>query len=834
MATRTLPGAKVLLDGALHAHSGLGSVRPTRRAPGLPSVRRTGRTERTGRVGLVVLALLALPVAAHPAAPTPWQQPAAPEAAAPASDPSACFVPGDHVPLSEFVAARRGEVVSLSVAASILVALLPPAMPLLHTVRVVEYDPLTGSMTRYTPQSVTLGDPTGPFPALGQVLHTVVGQQVHVVVVDDALRNRFSTAPGAPGDGIVTHWDRTRHDGRGGWRLGWTDGVVGYDLVGGQLVELPAPPGLGFHGEPGDTYFWNTTRLALFADRDDSQLEARVPAHERYIAEDWSTHSVTALAAIHFSDQARRQTGIPVAHRNVTSDSVPLATQVRTGLVEQHFPLFQLVHDHVVRLDRPESEGAENSLASFLLPPGWQRHPPGPGYPVLFNSGYDTNYAVLNPDGPGGLFVGILGQLLAGDPTRRVVGIFSNGGGARACVALQASAIHNLNALFAEAVPAFSLDTRRLVCTGASRGATAGLALWSNPLLDPGLSARFILAGSPNTFPVESLGLYGNSTYARLQWGLAEATGYSTAYLPGWTNPDDPRQDAGALAAEALLGPASTADFDATLAAGAAPCAQQLAARGSTVVFKTATHDHSKSFAHMLRYVDALHAAGVPYRFEISYRLGHASTSTLPGEVELLQHLFEGSALPPEELGLFLRHPDPGEEVGHALATHAFVPARAPVFVEAPLLMAEGATSTFTVVGPPGMVYAVLADRLQPPAWFQQVAVPLDDPDPPTTLFTGVLEPLAALPGMSFRTHSVEAGYGPANVGPWEYRLLYYIVGEQLVELTSETSVPPEPGLESFEFWPSLYLGEFPPTPFDIESRVGGLSDDLLLHPPGS
>ena len=732
----------------------------------------------------------------------------------------------DHVPLSQFLRGDAGETVSFSVRGEIMDHVGAGLL-------VAERDSDTGVVTLHDPVAVISAGDLQPGASFGVVVHEVQAPQAAAVVVHRDLSNRFLRAPGAPDQGLVTHWNASLNDGRGGWALGWTEGIDTRDFVDAATVEGPTSEEQGLLEEDPSGYFWNTDRFALFTDSTNAHVDARVPGYERYVSEDWSSVAVTKLAAVRFSDYARSVTGIPIAFRNYAE---PVGLGIEGRLLDEGYPTFQLLHNFLVRHDDPAHPGSENSLASFFMPPYWERLPAGQDHPVLFNSGYDTD-AAAKPGGTGGLFVRMLGELYLEDPAQKVVGVISNGGGGRATVALQGSAIENLNALWEAAGDELSLSRTRIVSTGYSRSGTSELALWSHPDLAPGLSARFLKASSPNTYPGESLSLYGNATYSLIQKGINETTGYADAYTTGWEAPDQPGVTAAERAATVLLG-MDGATYDATLAGGSAAAVGRLEARGTTVVLQAGTHDHSRAFAHMIDMADVLADSSVPWRMLLEYRLGHKNTPQHPSEAELLRRVFADEGLAPEELGVFYRHPrTPADEAGPTLKTYPFYPPRTPVFVEAPLVADLGVSATLTVVGPPGLAYELWIYKLNEQAWFARTHLLAADPGIPFKILTGVLPELEEFGEMSYATHPAPASVAQDDVGPWAYLLAFQVPGSPVKLLTSETSVPGD--YPSFDFWPTLYIGDLldpgsttEALGLDVETRTGGVSDDLIISPP--
>ncbi len=792
-------------------------LRTLRAAP----VRRPATAPEAPRPGGVATALLVAALATPAAA----QLAPLPVAPPPKSPPAQLFVPtdasgADLVPLSEFGHGAQGEVVTLHVRASILDALGGGLL-------VAERD--GADVALHPPVAVASGASPAQAAPFALVRHVVRARTADVVVVHRDLVNRFDHAPGAPDVGMVTHF---RDGGDGAWTPGWTDGVERWTVDDTGIVLVPN--GTGFEPPPGSPYFWNSEGFPLFIDSTGSHGEALVPGWERYIGEDWSPRAVDKLYAMWWSDVFRATSGIPTAFRNVVDTTTPL--ELQTGLVDEGLPVFQLLHNHVVRYDDGINPGSENSLASFFFPPGWVADPDEP-YPVVFNSGYDTGSSVFRPSGAGGQVVNAVADAWLGDPDRKALGIWSNGGGHRATVTLQDSAIHNLNRLFDDASAAFGASRSRIVSTGFSRSATAELRLWSHPLLAPDLSAEAILAVTPVNFPGDDLANHVNGTFRLLQLGVQEATGWADAWMPGWTAPDWPHPDGMELASQVLLGTTDPTTYDQANASGAPSAVARLAERGTTVVLQTGTHDISRPFSHVLRYVAALQAHEVPYRFDVLYRLGHGSSRPYPTESDLLRLVFDGASLSGDDLGTHYHHPGVPPDELKPLVTHEFDPPRAPVFLEAPLRAAQGATTTWSVVGPPGTLFFLLVDALDPTGWQLQrpIIAPLADGLPPLSLLGGTLHalPPAPDPALEMTARTFRVPTPAAAAGPWEVLLYYSVDGLSVGVLTAETSAPASVDGSSllWDTWPVFEVVEDETLGVAVEGRTGGASEDLALHP---
>jgi hypothetical protein len=730
------------------------------------------------------------------------------------------------VPLSQFVSAGGGETAVLHVRPEILAWLV-------------------GENARV---EVSARSSTGVKDTVADSFDTVTGivtftppVDADLVVVSGELRHDLP---------VVTHWNASRNllDGflgapRGGQQVGASDGIgqLDYDpgsgaLFGKDVDILNQDPTEGHAHLVAGPYAFSTHRWALFSDgtettdaKDGEPADADVPGHERYIAENYALAAPTDLAAIWLSDRSREISGLPIAHKNhpeAFAAGGPAKRKLLPGL-----PIFQVVHCYVVPFEDPGVVGAEQSLATFIVPPGWVAAPATP-YAVLFNSFYDIHSSTFGV--MGAEFLRTLGELYALDG-RQAVGILHNGGGASACQTIHASAYANAARLFSEAQSRLGIDTSRVVVTGGSRGGTSALGLSANPFADA-YTATYILAVNPQTHPGEALHRFANPTYPLVQSGVAAGAGYKAAWKDGWTDPESGRsgaQEAGIT----YLGQHDGAAIDAELANGSPSFVAALAAKGSRVILRLGTHDHSKSFSHMTRYIEALQLAGVPTRAEIGYRFGHgAAVNTTPTERDLLNWTIDG--VDPLETGIVHLHPETAQDEVDFQGTE-FTPEHAPVFVESPLWTGLGQRHTHTFTGPPGALYELWAAPIDTLLWIHGVIV---DSGPFLLAFAGALPDAPA--GVEMTSDVVEFTpiYDLLAHGPWRTKLRYSLDGGvhwTIVE--GETSSPPisynpvVAGLAAIEHVAPVSF-QVASDPFDsqvigleIDSRTGGLSEDSDL-----
>lgn len=676
------------------------------------------------------------------------------------------FVPDDHVPLSAFVEDSSGTV-ELAVDPDILSRItainnaLNPPEQLANPVRVAIWN---GT-------SVTVGTPSVDY-ATGIVTfnHAFVGGRTFVVI-SPFFQNHFmpgSENPANDKSAIVTHWswqlDSPAPPGatgivqnRGGQDLGENDAFVIRDWAGSFIEEC-------FEGVPiqkegtspdvvrswknakswGDAtgyYYWASDESAVFSDGSGVPDSEAVPGEERFVGENYEPMGFTQLACVWLSDRTRQRTGFPVMHRNN-----PFAFDTGSPSEErimEEAPFFQVAHAWEVQYEDSNVPGHERSLATFLLPPGWVSNPGEDRYPVLFNGAYGVNAATFGTAGRRALAV--MGDLIREDSDHKAIGILWNGGGDGACQTVHQSAYGNMEQLMEDAVAELAIERTRVLATGGSRGGSTALAFAGNPYSDY-YKVRFVIANSAQTDMADTLN-HIDSTYDLVQEVSETVTGYLGSWLPGWTGPGPDNFTAKQLSMLNLFG---TTDEDAVkrespvgLGNGGPDDDKQLEKlqeRGTSVVFRLGTHDHSRPFGQAPRYVERLAEYSIPFLAEYSYRFGHGfAVGNQPDELALMRKLFG----PEQDIALdmgdvdqtrYYRR-DPNSPCKDDVKTYYQAPEEfllesanglpiaVPLVVEAPIDHYQGAEATIHVAGQAGLLYVVGVAEVLTDPWYMNVGL---------------------------------------------------------------------------------------------------------------
>lgn len=536
---------------------------------------------------------------------------------------------------------------------------------------------------------------------------------------------------------IPTHWKWEGGDAsnsHGSVKHGESDGIFEIDYSPptdpnepGFGGEDPSLPGGLADTDPDNPYYYRTEDWNLFDDGSGLTAQAKVPGRERFIGENYATARVTNLAATRYSDLARRASGHPVRHLSDMADA-------QSGL-----PYYQVVHAHLIPYDDPNIPGYENSLATFILPPGWVRPQvqdctASGEYPVLFLPYYDMNQSTFHKDN-GLRVLNSIAEVLVANGDHKTIGIVWNGGGTAPAQSTQESVDFNLDLLFFTATTELNASRTDIVAIGGSRGGTGSIHAAANLVSNNYRIAYAYVATSQLAYGDVHRRL-GTSTYPLLQDSLRKATGYKEAWRQGWRNPMPsldilPFMDAAAdmdrriTALNVLTGfpPGPGAGFPPTTdmfqyvddnrAPISPPRLQALAANGTQVFMNLPSHDFVNTFSSHVEFVRAARLLGIPLQLEINYREGHgARVSSSLDEVELLQRLHMGGTYPSlDGNSLYSRSTGPG--VMTPLVTSTW-----PVLIELPQEALVGDDLTMTVAGQKGT------------QWWLDVRVAASDPNP--------------------------------------------------------------------------------------------------------
>jgi hypothetical protein len=760
-----------------------------------PRCRARGRAPRTARraVLLALAAAIACPVATLAqvvATPLP-------------SSPDKLFVPGDRVPLSEFRRKTSGTVV-LHVDPEVLGWIAAQSGTVQVAVRA-----LGGTITYLAATAVDAGAGTVTLkaPPLG-----------NCVAVCSLLRQDLP---------VVTHWNAALNGGRGGQQTGARDALLelDLDLLTGQLEAEgnylntnvdPALPAYWGDADPAvGPYFFASDRWALFSDGTGANDGEALPGFERFIGETYTTFGPTKLAAIWLSDQVRAMTGFPVAHKSHPSAFDAGASDA--ARVQDDRPIFQAVHGHVVDIAPggdlyPQWPGSENSLGTFLLPPGWTSQAAPDTYPALFNGFYDLHGSTF---GTVGLeFFEVLGALYrhAAGP-RRAVGLLWNGGGADACYTMHRSAYDGAARLLADAAALLAADPDRLVMSGGSRGGGTALEMASNPYAAP-YTVAFVNATAGELRPGQVV-TFVSPSYSLGMGSIARVTGYQLAWKAAWIDPDTGRTGR-QLTMQNLFGTDDAAVIDAQHAVDSALYRSSLLAEGARVLLHVGTHDYSLPLTHAVTYADNLRGDGVPLHLQVFHRFGHTSPADTAAEnTAFMNQVFEGSGAFDAVTEHFARDP---LDVTVAVP---ITPAHVPLVYEIPITVGTGQTHTWSFVGQPGGRFEVVAAPMDP-LWD-----PCEAP-----VFGGPLVPvvggtLPLVPGDEFSSVSYNLTL-PVQTGYWWYEVRYSPDGDTTWEVTlGQGDIAPPTLLPCGE--PVVFVTAAEVVGVGDETRTGGVGEDGVI-----
>ncbi|GBF75072.1 hypothetical protein PA598K_03453 [Paenibacillus sp. 598K] len=509
--------------------------------------------------------------------------------------------------------------------------------------------------------------------AQGEVRFLAQGQGPHAIVAETIVH----AYP------VTTHWSAAMNGGRGGFQPGASDGLgqIGWDArEGRRTIE-----GQFRCDDERSPYYFRSERYALWPDDPD----ARTMAYERYIGETYSLYSVSEAAALRLSAEALAHSGYPALLRRTDT---PLAEL-------EGVPAFQLVHNVII------GEGAHRSLATYILPPHWQRG--AADYPAVFSGFYDQNENVFSTVGPD--MLRLIGELYT-ERGAGVVGIIWNGGGSIGTRTLQQSIYANLDALFERAIRDFGVREDGIVTVGGSRGGFASLLAAANPSRQTYRVRYAVCANVPFLIGTPLLTML-NSTHPILDQAMCEDTGYKDAWRKDWR--DEQGRSGMERFLETTVGTSELAEIDEARSPASETVMRRLAANGTQVLQSHGTHDPFTASWLAYRWVDRARALGIPVRHEIGYRFGHNNcVPPMASAKRCLESIVSGEPL---EMAGDYHYVRASEEPADWSRAALLEVERQPLFLEAPKVVVRGAANDFTFYGVPGMDYRLTLMPVQAP-----------------------------------------------------------------------------------------------------------------------
>lgn len=662
---------------------------------------------------------------------------------------SLCFVPGKYVPLSRFILSGGSEPIALPITRAVADYLkMHDAELLLACLR-------SGEVTYHKAGWSTLREDT---VEAEKAEGTQNSEEGVFVLVSPLLIN---TLP------VVSHWDNSAAEGKGGFRYGGTDGIgtLRMDEAGEKVVAEHVRL---YNNDPDSPYVYNTEDYQLFGSNEGDK-ELKTPQFERYIGDRYSLYAVDDLVAISLSDRILKTFGYPVVYRNESADD---------GALLSNAPVVQLISGSLL-----VTKNGQHSLASYILPPNWSAKSVK-GYPLLFNGYYDANENTFSTVGPS--FLEIIGKTLA-STGKGIVGVLWNGGGYIGSRSLQSSIYAGIGAAIARGQDSYGGDAEQVVAVGGSRGGLTALLAGGNPLRLP-YRVRYTLCYAP---PLILNGLTREFAEGAcpLIWHVAEVdTGYRDIWKKDWRHPQTGRSGIETLL-QTLTGAGDSASLRETTGLESDFFLDGLKASGTKLLINHGTHDAFTLSRFSFAFA-ALVQCGIPLRHEIGYRFGHNNCTDLYEQAALcLKAILQEQEL--EFTGtVHYRRRSPA--VGEWEQTERFVPVPQPVFLEAPKFVAVGSPVAWTLYGEPGMEYRLELGILDQQAWEQKQQVVRNEC---ITLASGVLpdkqHPLELCSwqdGVSQLADGQHAGY-------YLYELSYRLKGEQDWNVVSPSRVP-QPGVE--------------------------------------
>lgn len=562
----------------------------------------------------------------------------------------------------------------------------------------VHPDVLNYILTNQFPGAIAHQDEKG---GLNFIAPSTVDQINGTVTLDTNLNGKFVfiAEPFSNDLDIVTHWQQSLNNNKGGFSLGARDAL-------GLIDYNPATDQFNFgwdiynDTDPVNPYTYNTDKYALFSD-DPIKPTAKVPAFERYVGENYAIQKITAYMALHMAVTVVETTGYPLLHKNHPFALDPASET--NAHVQYNIPAFQILHNTVIAYEPDKA-----SLASFILPPYWQANPTTP-YPVLFNGFYDINFntAVAN----GLTYIQIINELMT-EGKEPTVGILWNGGGSRGPITFQTSAYINADYLFEYASILFGIDKKRMVFHGVSRGGMTALNIAANPYTS-NYSATHVVAYVPATRLGEHVDKWFGSNYPGVYSVSAWSTGYKYAYQSSWLEPGSVRTHAQVLT-DNFFG-VSDPDIADYLSPVSDLFVDALKQKNVHVNLLVGTHDGFMPFPHHLAYKRKLDTKGVSSEMHVGVRFGHNFTLDTKSILkQALRESMAGTRPPAGGIKFYQRQAETG--AGYNIPVE-ITDGSIPFFSELPKVAYPGQTSRLAVAGDKDATYLLAYYKIDDTDW---------------------------------------------------------------------------------------------------------------------
>lgn len=507
------------------------------------------------------------------------------------------------------------------------------------------------------------------------------------VVTSPGVRHRGLHAA----DGLLTRWDAAAgpssagKDGLAVWGCDLTVGRFTYTEKSYYTADLPA--GTTFATAP-NARFYRTDAFPLGDLAAVPDGLGPVPGYEQAIGEAFTVHKLDESGAICLSQYLTMLTGSggtpgwPVVYLSDLESLTP-------GL-----PAWQVVH--AVEL-APGQEA--NSLATYVLPPGWEPTPER-RYPILFNGYYDLTFNYLVHTGPLHFMLADLMRTHG----RAIAVLWNSGNSAGVAFAggsrvMTESAYRGAHLALHLAHTRLGGDWREVVAWGQSRGAIVALEVAGNPYSYPEGSARvqYAIAFCPVPRIGTHLQSYGGTTYPGLYGLFPTDTGFHFAWRSGWRDPWGTGLTGWQLLTKVYKGTTSANAADSASPWGDAHV-RKLRDNGTRVIISQGTHDYVTPLRFTAEYVAKLRAQtpAVPVLHLVGYRRGHACADDLLGltRTALQEVLARTYAFTP---GTFYY-----DQTNTRLADTRFT-----AVLEAPKEAYHGTRVVWTVSGEPGTAWRV-------------------------------------------------------------------------------------------------------------------------------
>ena len=426
-----------------------------------------------------------------------------------------------------------------------------------------------------------------------------------------------------------------------------------------------------------------------------------VPAYQHYLGSDYALRSISDADAQRWAEDMCADTGAPI---KILRPDAWTQHGVDPKRVANRAQYLQMIHGVVLK----QPGAASGSLASVVLPAGWDKDAAPGTYPIIAMSYYDLNFTTFVVEQGRKLVRKVAASTSGG--RRGAIGIIYNGNAGKVGYSNNELSYRDFGTLIDRVANTLNGDRHRIVTVGGSRGGSASMNFAANPY-DLDYTVAFAVGGAAANHATRLLELVPSLTYPLTLAVTTEVAGFHDAYRPGWTYPTCGRASLRDLpirevVAKVVFG-SNYAEVDSSTPF-AKTNVERLVQRGTKVYLSIGRNDKLPPAAQF-DFAQRLLQLGATAEVSLVARGGHGGLHD--GDARAQQALLDliDGVEPQVKVGLhhYVADHEAGEFRPLPLAANEI-----PFNMEVPRVLAAGAFTPWVFSGTPGTEYRA---RLLPP-----------------------------------------------------------------------------------------------------------------------